>query len=169
MSHRFLKFLILKDIKIESIDQKFQQFFWMGGFCLLVELHLEGSAPTACKAGLFWTMSKYELIFSRDRFPRLLYIQRYFFLFLTDLIVCKPIVIETFSFHRQLSVCSYTDSCVFAPTTALLDHLVSNTGNNFRFSKYWPYKESGKYDCCLYKSDSVLISTGMVYFRLWYW
>ena len=25
----------------------------MGGFCLLVELHREGSAPAACAAGLF--------------------------------------------------------------------------------------------------------------------
>ena len=25
----------------------------MGGFCLLVELHQEGSAPAACAAGLF--------------------------------------------------------------------------------------------------------------------
>ena len=26
----------------------------MGGFCLLVELHREGSAPAACAAGLFF-------------------------------------------------------------------------------------------------------------------
>ena len=26
----------------------------MGGFCPLVELHREGSAPAACAAGLFW-------------------------------------------------------------------------------------------------------------------
>ena len=28
----------------------------MGGFCLLVELHREGSAPAACAAGLFFRM-----------------------------------------------------------------------------------------------------------------
>ena len=33
--------------------QKLRPFYWRGGFCLLVELHREGSAPAACAVGLF--------------------------------------------------------------------------------------------------------------------
>ena len=33
--------------------QKLRPFYWRGGFCPLVELHWEGSAPAACAAGLF--------------------------------------------------------------------------------------------------------------------
>ena len=32
----------------------------MGGFCLLVELHREGSAPAACAAGLFQNEPIYQ-------------------------------------------------------------------------------------------------------------
>ena len=38
---------------IERLVQKLPQFGWRGEFCLLVELHREGSAPAACAAGLF--------------------------------------------------------------------------------------------------------------------
>ena len=31
----------------------------MGGFCLLVELHREGSVPAACAAGLFYSAILY--------------------------------------------------------------------------------------------------------------
>ena len=41
---------ILKGIKITVLAQKLQQFCLKGGFCLLVELHGEGSAPVACAA-----------------------------------------------------------------------------------------------------------------------
>ena len=43
----------IKDPKIALVVQKLRQFYWRGGFCLLVELHWEGSAPPACPAGLF--------------------------------------------------------------------------------------------------------------------
>ena len=43
----------LKGIKIPSVVQKWRAFYWRGGFCLLVELRREGSAPAACAAGLF--------------------------------------------------------------------------------------------------------------------
>ena len=46
-------FKILKGIQIALLVQKLRRFWWMGGFCLLVELHREGSAPAACAAGLF--------------------------------------------------------------------------------------------------------------------
>ena len=36
-----------------SFGQKLRRFCWFGGFCLLVQLHQEGSAPKACAAGLF--------------------------------------------------------------------------------------------------------------------
>ena len=49
---RFL-FYILKGIQSALLVQKLLQFCWMGGFCLLVEHHWEGSAPSACAAGLF--------------------------------------------------------------------------------------------------------------------
>ena len=36
-----MRFLISKEITIAWFFIKFKQFFWMGGFCLLVELHRE--------------------------------------------------------------------------------------------------------------------------------
>ena len=50
----FQRFWILKGIKIGKLVQKLQWFCWMGGFCLLVELHWEGTAPAACAAALFY-------------------------------------------------------------------------------------------------------------------
>ena len=50
----FQKFKILKGIKIAQLVQKLLRFCWMGIFCLLVELYLEGSASAACAAGLFF-------------------------------------------------------------------------------------------------------------------
>ena len=52
----FQRFKIFKGIKIALLNQKLWRFCWMGGFCLLVELHQEGSAPAACAAGLFHDM-----------------------------------------------------------------------------------------------------------------
>ena len=49
----FRRFWILKGIIIAVLVEKCQWFCWMGGFCLLVELHQEGSVPAACAAGLF--------------------------------------------------------------------------------------------------------------------
>ena len=50
-------FIIIKRTKTTGrtgpVLQKLRQFCWMGGFCPLVELHREGSAPAACAAGLF--------------------------------------------------------------------------------------------------------------------
>ena len=40
-------------IKIALLVQKLWQFCWMVGFCLLVNLHWEGSAPAAYAQGLF--------------------------------------------------------------------------------------------------------------------
>ena len=34
-----------------------------GGFCPLVELHREGSAPAACAAGLFSTVLMYAIMY----------------------------------------------------------------------------------------------------------
>ena len=42
--HRLKTFLISKEIKIASLVQKLRRFDWIGRFCLLVELHWEGSA-----------------------------------------------------------------------------------------------------------------------------
>ena len=47
----------LKGPKIALVVQKLQQFYWRGGFCLLVELHWEGSAPAACTAGFFFKLT----------------------------------------------------------------------------------------------------------------
>ena len=44
MLHTLRTFLLLNNIKIESLVQKVWKFGWMGGFCLLMELHQEGSA-----------------------------------------------------------------------------------------------------------------------------
>ena len=55
----FSKILNRDGIEIAVLVQKLQRFCWMGGFCLLVELHREGSAPAACTAGLFSLMLKY--------------------------------------------------------------------------------------------------------------
>ena len=41
----FQRFLILKGILIAVLVQKLRQFCWMVGFCPMVELHLEVSAP----------------------------------------------------------------------------------------------------------------------------
>ena len=43
----------------------------MGGFCLLVELHQEGSAPAACAAGLFFYVLHCFWFMSKD-FPSLM-------------------------------------------------------------------------------------------------
>ena len=42
----------MKGIQIASLVQELRRFCWMGGFCLLVELHRQRSAPAACTAGL---------------------------------------------------------------------------------------------------------------------
>ena len=39
-------------IFLALVVQKLRPFYWRGGFCLLVELHQEGSALAACAAGL---------------------------------------------------------------------------------------------------------------------
>ena len=52
------KSFTLKDPRIALAVQKLQQFHWKGGFCLLVELHWEGSARSACTAGLFLKKTK---------------------------------------------------------------------------------------------------------------
>ena len=41
-------FLILKGITIASLVQKLRSFYWRSGFCLLVEMHREGSAIKPC-------------------------------------------------------------------------------------------------------------------------
>ena len=41
----------------------------------LVNKQVGSAAPVACAAGLFGTMSNYELIVSCDRFPKLLHVQ----------------------------------------------------------------------------------------------
>ena len=43
----------LKGFQVALLVQKLWQFCLMSAVCLLVELHREGSAPTACAAGLF--------------------------------------------------------------------------------------------------------------------
>ena len=54
--------------------QKLWWFRWMGGFCLLVELHREGSAPEACAAGLFFFIYIiYETISVISKFYHLKY------------------------------------------------------------------------------------------------
>ena len=47
------RFQILKSIKMAVLVQNLRRFSWLGVFCLLVELHREGSAPAAFAAGLF--------------------------------------------------------------------------------------------------------------------
>ena len=54
-------FWILKGIKIAVLVQNLRRFCWTDWFCLLVDLHREGSAPAACAAGLFRTISIYKL------------------------------------------------------------------------------------------------------------
>ena len=51
----FQRFLILKGIYIVVLVEKLQKF------CLMVELHREGSAPAACAAGLFINRKNYPL------------------------------------------------------------------------------------------------------------
>ena len=51
----YQNFEILKAIKSAVLVHKVRRFCWMGGFCLLVELHREGSAPAACAAVLFFS------------------------------------------------------------------------------------------------------------------
>ena len=46
-------------IKTPLVVQKLRPFYWRGRFCLLVELHWDGSAPAACAAGLFDYCVKY--------------------------------------------------------------------------------------------------------------
>ena len=43
-------------MKIPSVVQKLRPFYWGGGFCLLVELHREGSAPSVCAFSLRSTL-----------------------------------------------------------------------------------------------------------------
>ena len=43
----FGRFKISNGIKIPSLVQELRRFCWMAGFCLLVELHREGSVPAA--------------------------------------------------------------------------------------------------------------------------
>jgi hypothetical protein len=47
-------FLYWEGIKIASLVQKLQSFYWRGRFCLMVELHRDGSTPAACAARLFF-------------------------------------------------------------------------------------------------------------------
>ena len=47
----------MNGIKIALLVQELRQFCCMGGLCLLVKLHREGSAPAACAAGLFFKAS----------------------------------------------------------------------------------------------------------------
>ena len=49
-------------MEIASLMTKLQRFCWMGGFCLLVELHQEGSAPAACAADLFLDLPEIGLV-----------------------------------------------------------------------------------------------------------
>ena len=45
------------------MGQNIRQFYWRGGFCLLVELQRGRVCPAACAAGLFYrTLGKYEEI-----------------------------------------------------------------------------------------------------------
>ena len=50
-SHKIDYVIILKGIQMALLVQELRQFCWMGGLCLLVKLHREGSAP----AGLIYT------------------------------------------------------------------------------------------------------------------
>ena len=52
----------MKGIKIALLVQELRRFCWIGGLCLLVELHREGSAPAACAAGLFWFTTHWKNI-----------------------------------------------------------------------------------------------------------
>ena len=69
---------------------------WMGGFCLLVELHREGSAPAVCRAGFF--LSKFSCFFSTYIIFRNLSL--YFLGFLVFLV--------TYCFSRYLCNYPYT-------------------------------------------------------------
>ena len=59
---KYFFYLIPKGIQIAYLVQKLQQFCRMGGFCPLLELHREGSAPAACAADLFFPATVYVLL-----------------------------------------------------------------------------------------------------------
>ena len=59
-------FFTSKDNKIASLIQKLQQFWWMHGFCLLVELHREGSAINKANPSSFLTVYRNTNTFNQS-------------------------------------------------------------------------------------------------------
>ena len=56
-----LCYIFLGDFKYQRASKLHYQ---MGGFCLLVELHREGSVPAACAGGLFFNKHPHPHLFS---------------------------------------------------------------------------------------------------------
>ena len=55
-------------IKIARVVEELRQFFCMTGFCLIVELHQDGSAPETCAVALF------SLYIEKNRFAAFLFL-----------------------------------------------------------------------------------------------
>ena len=65
----FLEIRNLKGTQITLLVQKLWQFCWIGGLCLLVELHKEASGSAACAACLFSIKYNFFIIyFQKNKF-----------------------------------------------------------------------------------------------------
>ena len=73
MLYRLRRFLNLKDIKIASLVPNLQPFCWVGGFCLLVDMHRDGSARSLNKSNLFNVRYACLALFSLSLFPFSIY------------------------------------------------------------------------------------------------
>ena len=97
-------------IKIALLVRELRPFCWIGWFCLLVELHREGSAPAACAADLFflrrdgasWWRVCYQL-----GIPHLVYLHITWY--------CKTIIRHILVFPKWLPSLLYFHGPQFAP------------------------------------------------------
>ena len=109
--------------------QKFWQFYWRGGFCLFMELHRKGSAPAACAAGLFSSLSR-SMRLEIDTFHA--WAKNFFLRLIPNLIYISPRIWRKLSLSKLIQ--GYKQGPMFSKYKFFFSLIIFCVRHKYRFS-----------------------------------